>query len=111
VATNGQDVATPAEAAGVVAKYELIRRFVPVAYILATALPIHEAVPIAQAFAGRQTNLNVALTAGITASLVLGGGNALQLFKGWRQGRELQRLRARVIKLETELKVLKAKKV
>jgi len=106
VASDASDVPSAA-LAQVAIRYDLYKRLVPVFYILASALPIYAMAPIAQAFAGRQTNLTFTLTAALSISVVLGAGNVLQWLRVRGQAGELKRLRQRVTTLEEELKVLK----
>jgi hypothetical protein len=99
VAGNASDLPSPARIQAAI-RYDLYKRLVPVLYIAASAIPIWAMVPIAQAFAGRQTNLTLTFTAAITVSVVLGGGNVLQWWRGRQQGKELRRLREQITKLE-----------
>jgi hypothetical protein len=110
VATNGggTSVATPTEAALVVARYELFGKLAPIGYVLASAIPIYASVPIAQALAGRQTNFTVTISVTLALSIVLGLGNLVQWFKNRGQSKELIRLRGRVSKLEGQVETLKA---
>jgi hypothetical protein len=108
VASDGSDVVSSIEMARIAARYGLYRRLVWALYILVAAIPIRQIVPIADALSGRQTSLTVTLTAGLTFTAVLGGGNAVQWWRGRQQGAELKRLRARVSSLEGELDTLKA---
>lgn len=107
---GGPPVASQQDAVRIGARYELYRRLTWAVYILVAAVPIHEMVPIANAFAGRQTNVTVTVTASIALSATLAVGNALQWWRGRGQRRELQRLRDRVSTLEGELNAVKGKK-
>lgn len=112
MASNGdgaRDVATPSEATLVVARYELFGKLAPIGYVIASAIPIYAAVPIAQALAGRETNFTVTISLTLALSIVLGGGNFVQWLKNRGQSRELIRLRSRVSKLEGQIEVLKGK--
>jgi hypothetical protein len=110
VASDGNPLVGSPETFRVVARYQLYGRLVWALYILAAAVPIHEMVPIANAISGRQTSLTVTLTAGLTFTAALGGGNVVQWWRGRRQGAELKRLRARVSSLEDELSTSKVKR-
>lgn len=105
------EVPADPELARIATRYDLYKRLIPVLYIVVSAVPIWAMIPIAQALAGRQTNLTVTLTAGITVSAILGGGNAWQYVVGRGRRAEIQRLRQRVSKLEGDLEASqKAKK-
>ena len=70
--------------------------------IAAGYLPIHAAVPVAQALAGRHTSfdMGVSLTVGITVTL---GGLAGLVARNRQQRGEIKRLRGRVEQLESQL--------
>jgi hypothetical protein len=110
VASEGGQLVRDPEFVRIAARYDLYKQIVRIGYILASALPIWAMVPIAQAFAGHQTNLTVTITAGITVTAILGGGNAWQYVVGRGRRRELQRIRERLSTLEEELKAAKEQK-
>lgn len=110
MATPASQVTSDPEFVRIAARYDLYKQIVRIGYILASAVPIWAMVPIAQAFAGHQTNLTVTITAGITATAILGGGNAWQYVVGRGRRKELQRLRERISKLEEEVKAAKGQK-
>jgi hypothetical protein len=109
--TGDDGLATVKEATLTMARYELIGKFSPAVYILASALPIWAATPVAQALAGRQTSFILSISVTLAISVALALGNAVQWFKNRGQGRELVRLRIRVSNLEGQLAVMKGKSV
>jgi hypothetical protein len=84
-------------------RYDLARRIVPIFYILALALPIRAAVPIAEALGGQDTNVTVTVSLSVVISVALSGAYLALWRKNRQQAAELRRLRRRARDLELEL--------
>jgi uncharacterized protein HemX len=85
------------------ARYELLKSFVPALYILALAIPLWVAQPIASDLAGKTTDVKLTLSITIVASLGLGAGYLAMFRKTRIQAEELRRQRRRITTLEAEL--------
>lgn len=85
------------------ARYELLKSFVPALYLAALAIPIWFAQPIASDLAGKTTNVKLTVSITLVASLALGAGYVAMLRKTRVQGEELRRQRRRITTLEAEL--------
>lgn len=95
--------ATSPELARIAGRYDLARRCVPALYIVAFYIPLRAVQPIADAMAGKDTNVSVSIGVSITISVVLSATVVTLLLKSRAQGRELTRLRQRITELEGEL--------
>jgi hypothetical protein len=84
-------------------RYSLLRQifslYSPLS-IAALYIPFRAAQPIANVLAGSQTELRVSIGVSIVYSAAITVGGAALLAKNRSQGRELQRLRERIEKLE-----------
>jgi len=85
------------------ARYELLKSLVPALYIVALAVPVWLAQPIASDLAGKTTNVKLTLSITLVASLGLGAGYLAMLRKTRVQAEELRRQRRRITTLEAEL--------
>jgi len=83
--------------------YELLQWPGRALAVAALYLPIKAAQPIAESFAGKNTNVTLTISVTLALSVMLGAGFLAQARKIRDQRRELQRLRRRITTLEDEL--------
>jgi hypothetical protein len=83
------------------ARYELFKWLVPAVWLVALWVPLRAALPIADALAGKHTDVAVTFSLSITVSLVLGGTVYSLLRRSKEQREEIIRLRRRCARLET----------
>jgi|SRR5579859_2883702 len=82
--------------------YEVGIRLAWAPIIAAAYLPVHAAVPIARALAGKHTSLTMGITLTVSISIVLGGSTLLAL-KVRSQRRVIRRQRERISQLESQI--------
>jgi hypothetical protein len=68
--------------------------------VAALYFPIRGAVPIADAFAGHNTNVRVSIAVSIVYSVAVTAGGGAVILKNRKQSEELTRLRKRIEELE-----------
>lgn len=84
-------------------RYELLKSFVPILYIVALAVPIWMSQPIASDLAGKTTDVKLTVSITLVASLSLAAGFWAMYRKTRVQAEELKRQRRRITTLEEEL--------
>lgn len=84
-------------------RYELLKSLAPILYIIALAIPIWAAQPIAADLAGKTTDVKLTISITLVASLALGAGFWAMFRKTRVQAEELRRQRRRITTLEDEL--------
>ena len=101
--------AEPAEVviARIKARYDHAKNGVWLLAVPLAWVPIRGAAPIADALAGKDTNVGLTLSISIVFSLALGGGAAALWRRTRRAERDLRNCHDRSGRLERELKALK----
>jgi hypothetical protein len=89
------------------ARYDVLKRLVPVVWIVAAWVPLQAIYPIADVLAGKHTNVALTFSVSIAISLALGSGYVALIRRARAQASELLRLRERCARLEGELEVHK----
>lgn len=102
-----EDAPVPPQVALQLRRYDLLKSLVPVAYIASLWIPIRAVQPIAEALAGRNTDVTITITISIALTIALGAGVVALLRRSSAQRQELQRQRRRITKLERELDAMK----
>jgi hypothetical protein len=97
------DGGRPTQAEAQLRRYELLKSLVNILWVVSLWVPLQAARPIAETFAGKDTNVEFTLTVSLGISVALGAGLLAQLTKARAQRDELRRLRRRISDLEEEL--------
>ncbi len=84
-------------------RYELLKSLVNILWVVSLWIPLRAALPIAEAFAGKDTNVNFTLTLSIGISVAMGAGLLASLSRSRARKDEIRRLRRRCTDLEEEL--------
>ena len=91
------------ERARIASRFQLWKRALWIPTILALYVPLRALQPVAEALAGKDTNVGLAYTVNISISIVLGGTALMLLIKNRAQTNELKRQRERITELEAQL--------
>jgi len=102
VVDEGEDAQIPPQVALQLRRYDLLKSLVPVAYIASLWVPIRAVQPIAEALAGKDTNVTITIAISIVFSIALGAGVVALLRRSSTQRQELQRQRRLIAQLERE---------